>query len=296
MQHYLKAAPKRPEGAIAPARTDGPRFKAREVKRPKTRARTAVYISDQHAPYQDERLHELTCQWLADHQPSQVILGGDLLEADTISRWRKKPQHQAVQKGLDEAYRIVLDYRTAAPRANFVMLPGNHDERIQNLILDQAPELHGLRPGGNESLPEALSLQNLLRLDELGVELIPGSYEGAQVVVTPYLAARHGYKALKGAGKTGHATMTELGHSVVVGHVHRQAISYRTIYDTAGEPSMQVGVEAGCMCSLDLANTYTTSADWQQGFATFEIFPDGTFHTDLATYVKGNLHWRGERW
>ncbi len=48
------------------------------------------------------------------------------------------------------------------------------------------------------------------------------------------------------------------------------------------------------MCRLDLAESYSTAVDWQQGFATFQIFPDATFHPELATYVRETLLFRGQ--
>lgn len=258
-------------------------------------SRLVAYLSDQHCPYQDQKLHELTCQWLETYRPDQVVLGGDILEFDTISRWRKKPKFQAVQTGLDAAYHVLRDYVQATPETNFVLLDSNHDKRLQHFILDEAPELYELKAGGKD-MPEVLSLEHLLRLDELGIGTVfEETWENAQIAITPYLAARHGYKAHKGAGRTAHATMTELGHSIIVGHVHRQGISYRTIYDTAGVPSVQVGVEAGCMCQLELAQSYATAADWQLGFATISVWDDGRYAVDLASYFKNELHWRGQR-
>ena len=48
------------------------------------------------------------------------------------------------------------------------------------------------------------------------------------------------------------------------------------------------------MCRLDLG--YTVAPDWQQGFATATIYPDGTFKLDLATYVNNTLYWRDQRY
>lgn len=295
-QFWVKAIPKRPSG-IEAARMPGDfKRKAREVKTLKIKPQTAVFISDQHAPYHDERLHELTLEWLSIHKPSQVVLGGDLVEFDTISRHRKKPQDAAVQQALDTGYGILRDYVQAVPNASFQLLPGNHDVRLQHYLLDRAPEVYGLRPGAEtgEAIPAAYSLQSLLRCDELGIDYVNGTYENAQVAIGSRLVARHGYKAYKGAGKTALAHLADLGVDVVHGHTHRQGIVHRTIYGTDRQATVQTAVEAGAMCRLDLAETYSTNADWQQGFAVFTVWPDGSFHSELASYVDDQLRYRGE--
>lgn len=295
-QFWVKAVPKRPSG-IEAARVPGDvKRKARPVKTLKTKPRTAVFISDQHAPYHDEALHEATLEWLRLHAPSQVVLGGDLVEFDTISRHRKVPQDAAVQRGLDAAYGLLRDYVQAAPHASFQLLPGNHDVRLQHYLLDRAPEVFGLRKGAGEgeAIPAAYSLESLLRCDELGIEYIDGSYENARQPIGSRLVATHGHKAYKGAGKTALAHLADLGVDVVHGHTHRQAITHRTVHGVDRVPRLQTAVEAGAMCRLDLAETYSTAADWQQGFAVFTVWPDGSFHPELATYTDGKLRFRGE--
>lgn len=51
------------------------------------------------------------------------------------------------------------------------------------------------------------------------------------------------------------------------------------------------------MCDIaDAFFAYTTAQDWQAGFATAQVFPDGTFHPELASWVKGTLRWRGKQY
>jgi hypothetical protein len=41
---------------------------------------------------------------------------------------------------------------------------------------------------------------------------------------------------------------------------------------------------------------YTDEPDWQQGFVVVDIWPDGFFKADLATYVNSVLLCRGQRY
>jgi hypothetical protein len=55
-------------------------------------------------------------------------------------------------------------------------------------------------------------------------------------------------------------------------------------------------VEAGCMCRIDGGLGYTVNPDWQAGFATAVVWPDGTHQIELATFVDGALRWRDQRY
>jgi hypothetical protein len=142
--------------------------------------------------------------------------------------------------------------------------------------------------------PSVHSIAHLLRLDELGVEFLEphGSYEHSQVNLSPYLAARHGWLARKGSGASALATLQHLGYSIVVGHTHRQSLVHKTTHDINGELTTLAACETGCMCQIKDGLGYAVSPDWQAGFATATIWPNGRFKIDLATYVNGELLWR----
>jgi predicted phosphodiesterase len=169
-----------------------------------------VFVSDQHAPYQDPVLHKAFLTFLQETQPDEVVLGGDGADFPSISRHRDNPAWNAdPQACIQGTFDVYSDYREAAPNARFRKLKGNHDVRLETELLNRAERMYGLKPAtidGEES--EALSLKRLLHLNRLNIELIesplPGDgYEHAQVNITPLLGARHGW--LTGdntAGKT----------------------------------------------------------------------------------------------
>jgi hypothetical protein len=162
-------------------------------------------------------------------------------------------------------------------------------------------ELYGVRRAALEDQEEedaVLSVQHLLRLDELGIDFIDpkGPYDQAQVKLSKYLGVRHGWLTKKGAGQSALATLEHLGYSVVVGHTHRQSLVHKTTHDIDGNPTTLMGAEAGCMCIIRDGLGYAVNPDWQNGFATATIWPDGTFKIDLATYFDGVLVWRDQRY
>lgn len=276
----------------------------RQRPRPKTRVGGAsslcVFVSDQHAPYQDPALHKAFLMFLHETQPDEVVLGGDQSDFPSISRHRDNPAWSAdPQECIQATFNLLAEYRDAAPNARFRLLKGNHDIRLETELLNRAERMYGIRPAEIDGVEDhALSLSRLLHLDRLNIELVesplPGDgYEHAQVEISPVLGARHGW--LTGANTAG-KTLDRLGHSVIVGHTHHQRITHRTTWGINRKPRVLLGVEAGCMCRVDGGLGYSVNADWQMGFATVNVWKDGTFKVDLASFFDDTLYWRGRRW
>lgn len=294
-QAKLQLKRRRPLELLLPGRQPMVRIGGPARKAPQRDSRLVVMVGDQQAPYHDETLHRLFTDWLTDNQPDEGVLVGDTVDFPDISRHADNPEQDAtVQECIDSGVQILHDYAMAAP-TKWTKLMGNHDERIRNYQINQAAKLYGVRPGllpGEVAGHAALSIPHLLRLDELGINFIDpnGKYDQAQHTLSKYLAVRHGWLAAKGAGRSALSTLDHLGYSIVVGHTHRQSIVHQTKHDIDGTTSTRVGVETGCMCKIGLG--YAVAEDWQNGFATATIWPDGEFHIDLATYVNGRIYWR----
>ena len=112
-----------------------------------------------------------------------------------------------------------------------------------------------------------------------------------------------GWIAQQGSGKSALATLEHLGYSVIIGHSHRQSLVYKTTHDIEGDTTTLVAAEAGCMCRIDQQvrdgrkfPDFTPLPDWQQGFATVTMHPDGLFQIEHATYVNGTLLWRDQQY
>lgn len=293
---------KRPSTIPVPARSEG--YQPKKNKPPLVTNGLIAILGDQHAPHHDQELHERVVDWLADNKPMRGVLLGDLVDFPEQSRHRHDPfWHATAQECLDSAYGLLRDYVDASPDTEWDFCAGNHSDRLRNKIIDQARDLYGLRPG---SLPHetetepALGLRHLLRLDELGIryEESNGSYEHARIRLNNNLAVVHGHKATRGSGTTALKTLTEFGHSVVMGHSHRASIVYETKYDIHGNPETLTAAEAGCLCQIKGGLGYTVNGDWQQGFCTASIFSDKLFKLDLATYIAdtGVLLWRDKQY
>lgn len=310
-QVTLRIRPRKPQ-VIVPVRSDGWIAPQRLNIKINNRPRKVVIFGDQQAPFYDERLLQAAQEWLYDNKPDEQVYLGDTVDLPDISRHRNNPDlDPVIMECLQSGYNWLRATVEAAPDSKRRKLPGNHDERIRNYIIEKVPQLHGLRqvtrPGEMEG-PEVHSLVHLMRLDELGIEFVDpkASYEQGEIKLSKYLAVAHGWIARQGGGASALASLEQTGYSIIVGHTHRQSIVHKTTHDIDGNTTVLKGVEAGCMCLIDQAGernirglrfpTFTNKPDWQQGFVSATIWPDGTFNIDPATYVNGKLIYRDKQY
>jgi predicted phosphodiesterase len=262
-------------------------------KRKKAKVRTAAIIGDHHAPHHDKTFHALFCEWLAEDKPDEIIVNGDLLDAATLSRHRVIPDggyDNPINECLQDAYNILRDYREAVPDAEIHLQRGNHDERLEHALIDNLTALYRVK-AAEDDVP-ALSLQRLLRLDELRV-----TYHGKEpwdrskiiVLGNHRLAARHGLSTTRNATKK---ALTDLGGSTALGHSHRLSTEYRTTWHPEAGAETRLAVEAGCACEIEDGLGYISGglADWQRGFVIAKSHqPSDDFTVATAIYLPGRL-------
>ena len=299
-----------PELQIMAPRTDGWIAPKKTRKSDPNTTTLVVVVGDQQAPFHDPGLHRVFLDWLRENRPDEGVSLGDSVDfPDIRPGHRFDPENNAVvNECLQSGYDMFRGYVDASPDTYWQKLIGNHDERLRNILLDsnKARPLYGIRRpvdegGGGESL---ISLSHAMRLDELGINVIDprGQYDLAQIKLSDKVAVKHGWLAQKGAGASALATLRHLGYSVIVGHTHRQSIVHETKHEIGGSIRVLKAVETGCMCRVDqtpgsdgrIWPNYAVAPDWQQGFATVALHPNGTFQVDLATYVNGSLLWRDQ--
>lgn len=282
---------------LMPARLEGPKYMA--VPRVQDGSELAVILPDQQIPFHDPELHLRVCDWLYANKPDRMILSGDFYDFPTISRHPRKAHELKMgnmQECLDVGYQIARDYVEAAGEGCYDrwVIPGNHEFRLQKAILENMPEFHGLhRPDEQTRL---LGLPHLGRWDELGFKwavdpVFQEDYPQGHVNITEKIAVYHGWLARRNAGQTALATLDHLGHSVIVGHTHRQAIVGHTYHEIDGTLRVLRAVEAGTLARVRGGLGYAVAPNWQPGFATVRVHSNGTFNVELATYVNGALLW-----
>ncbi|WP_218571937.1 hypothetical protein, partial [Pseudomonas sp. SZ57] len=85
------------------------------------------------------------------------------------------------------------EQRANAPEAEVTLIEGNHDRRLQKSILRNAKAAFGLKRANDPESWPVLSVPNLLRLDDLGVEYVEG-YPAGEKWINDNLVCIHGHK------------------------------------------------------------------------------------------------------
>jgi hypothetical protein len=252
-------------------------------------------------PFHDDRAQRIAIAIIRAAQPDEVIDVGDFLDLAEMSKYRQELGFgQTTQASIDAAHAVLAARRAAAPDARFRLLAGNHDQRMQNWILDHAKAAFGLRPAAEppDSWP-SLSLPSLLRFSDLDIEYIPGWPAGI-AWLSPNLAVIHGQK-LKVS-----QVVDDERVNIVQGHTHRIAASYKTRRTFDG-PRTTFAATPGCLCRVDgavpsmkggfnersLGALVPGAEDWQQGMMVLTYAEDGgPVWAEQITIFDGKAVWR----
>ena len=262
-----------------------------------------IVLSDFHCPYFDAKLLETTEQVLLASQPDRLIINGDLVDWPSVSRHAKERGEASANECIQSAGEVLARLIAAVPedcRVSFV--PGNHDSNLSRYLMERAEAAADLCVAGSD-VP-VWSLQNLLRFDELGVEMIGSEdrWQHATIKLTDELVVRHGLSVRAGSAASVLANMRKTEFATVSGHTHRQGVGVTVRWKASGRHKIVQGAEVGGMFQMPQKATdwpgylAHSNLDWAPGWASIELEPDGHYSIDLASWQNGTLMWKGQRW
>lgn len=219
-----------------------------------------------------------------DVQPDVVVIIGDYIDFPMFGRFDQEPGFQVTtQATIDRSHEILAQIRAITPDAEIVWISGNHDIRLQNYVIKNAMAAFGLqRANAPEEWP-VMSLEFLLRLDELDIKYIDG-YPNGEYYINERLKCEHGRKVAP-RGKIAVKLVDDETVSVITGHNHRVEMIHRTTKTKDG-PRVTMGMTLGCLCKIDgsipstksaidaRGNTVKSQEDWQHAVGIVE-YQDG---------------------
>lgn len=226
------------------------------------RPRLVAVASDFHVPFHNVRLVENWIQMVADIQPDVVVVNGDFLDCESISRFPKPPGGPSLQAEVDQGIEILSAIADAAPNAERHLTEGNHEERLERFILENQ---------GVGSL-RCLRIPELLECEDLGFKW----YAYEHPVEFGKLSVIHGHYARKHSAYSAKAHLLDGGYDTVVhGHTHRLGA-----YWVTGAKGIKRGFELGGLYDYAQAEYVRGVKNWQNGFALCYVFEDDV-HVDL---------------
>ncbi len=247
-----------------------------------------VFLADAHAPYHDVALQEALLEFLAAEQPGRIVFLGDEADYSVISKHRTHPRFAAlVNETNDAVVKNLYEVRCAAPDAEIILLPGNHDQRLLYAMQDHEPNLYNVRPGaipGEDEPIDSLNFRNLWQLDKLGIEFVDEEWKLAKYQLTPELTARHGH--LTGANSE-RQLLQKYGRSQVHGHLHRGSVIYRTKHDPL---DIRVVLDCGTRAAVKPDGLgYEPEPDWTPGIGIGHFWEDQKFVLSFAPFIDNEL-------
>ena len=248
-------------------------FGERELGHAKTKVGKddiVAFISDVHFPSEDTGSYRKALSILKTIKPGRVILGGDIVDLDDISRY---PKRRIVQEktltDLRYSGEKLTEMRDTLPQAKFDFLLGNHEDRLDKYIMDKAPELQGF-----------LDLKTLLKCTKLNIRVYPHN----TVRRIGKLNYSHGDNWPGGWGMANPARSIydKCKDNILFGHFHR--ISNHSSRTLRGRQQGAWG--NGCLQRLDVEfNKYN---NWQHGITmVYYAKSGGNFHVEQIRIHEG---------
>ena len=266
-------------------------------------------------PIHDEAAIAVALGVIEEMNPDQVIMVGDNLDFAEFGKYlTAAPFKQMVQASIDRATMLCAQIRAAAPRAKITWIAGNHEARMARYIQTNAEASFGITRGrANDELREGwpvLSVPFLCRMDEFGVDYLPGYPESAHYINSNLMIV-HGDKVVSNNSTTKKYLDNER-ISVIYGHIHRNELAYRT-YRTDQGPRTIMAASPGCLCRVDGAVPSTKSGmdefgrpllqgaeNWQQGLGivTYQPYGQGNewFNYEPMWIYNGRGIFRGKEY
>lgn len=263
-----------------------------------------VFFPDAQIPFHDEEAVAAAHTAVRELQPDNVVMLGDMLDFPGLSRFEDGAEHAGkVQESLDTYHQMLAQVRADVPDSRIFALTGNHEARLQKSIIKNNAELLGIKRANAEQELGVLTLDFLLRTDELEVEMI-GGYPNGTLWLEDHLRATHGTKS-NARGSTSAAYLNAEPYvSTVHGHSHRAEMQWKTTPTRDGH-IQRFGMSPGTLARIDGAvpSFYSTTDEhgqmvpraenWQQAVGVVEHNPTHA-NAELAMITNGVLRLRGQ--
>lgn len=235
---------------------------------PLPRVRHAAIITDLHLPeWHDKPTAQAFLDYIEETQPDTVVYGGDFMDMESMSSHGGNPSPPKLIDEARESRRYLRSAKRVAPHARHILLEGNHEDRLDRWLADNAPALVG-----------TITVPQLLQLDELGIEWITEE----KILWLGKLAVIHG-KWCNDLHAKKH--LLEYGHSSLYGHTHRHQVYTKgqmngDVHGAFGMPSA---------CSRDAPYMKGRPAGWTQGFGVVYVRPNRDFNVYTAITAHGSM-------
>lgn len=253
-------------------------------------------ITGRLTPAHSRKALSIALQVIHTHKPEIVILNGDFIDLpDWSDKFVRSPEMQNVtQLALWEVSWFFAQIRRLSPSSRVVFVEGNHEARLQRAVKTHLPAAYGLKRLFEFDKPELLSIEHLLSLRELNIE-VTDSYPDGAVWLGNHTMVGHGDVSSSKSGASVRRVVDQSVHNVAFGHIHRIERATRTI-PTSDGPKQIWAQSFGCMCRNDgTVPAKKHRNNWQEGFGAIYFDEDGAEAVPIGV-LKDRAFFSGERY
>jgi hypothetical protein len=242
------------------------------------KSKLCAVLGDIHFPHHHQRAWESFVAWCQDWRPAHVLINGDALDFEALSRFTK------TRANVDAIAEIKVFVREVSRLLDHVgqleVMEGNHDERWGNIFAAHALHLEGAI---------GLTLEEQCRFQGLDAR-VKWTREDVHTLgarIGPF-KVRHGHKQTRGFGPMYIAATRlrkTLGDEEIVNHHHRAQMHCVTAF---GKMARAIATPA-----MTNPHDYAPGADWQTGFTVVECFGDDATAYPVVMTLDGRFAWGG---
>lgn len=246
--------------------------------------RTCLVIPDIHfgfdgdKPIHDPQAVQAVLDFATRHKPQTVILLGDALDlAGWSLKWPTGPTLRGKTQQAIDALKVFFASLRAicGPLTAIHYIEGNHEHRIQKLLMQVAPEALGL----------GLDIPTLCDLASTNVQY-HGPYPMGRIWLWDRVLIQHGSVVRRGGGRTVAGLLDAFQGHQVCGHIHRLELAGRTVHGPHG-PTTYWACSPGTLAKCGPGEVPGAEyPDWQQGCLWIRE-DKGIVHMHLMPIIGG---------
>jgi len=209
-------------------------------------------LSDIHVPYHSMSAIICAIKHLREIGIDCLILNGDIFDFYAISRHEKEKDLRDFPREIDMGRNFLQKIRDLFPLIPIYYKMGNHENRWQRYLNEQAEEFAQLHE---------MQFEQFFRLDKLNMTYVP-DWQGIELAD---LLILHGHEVMAGGINPSQSTFNKTFCNTIIGHVHRTTSTTKK----NGFKEFFHTYSMGCLTQL--SPKYYPFAQHNHGFALVEI-------------------------
>ena len=235
--------------------------------------RKVLILSDLHIPYHQFDAIQIALDYGMEAKVDAIYLNGDVIDFAKISRWSKDPHLPNTQVEVDMVKEFLYGLTGFGLPIYYKM--GNHEERWNAYLIQNAPELYDL---------DALQIDSVLGLEDMDITLIDSRVK----VAFGKLLVIHGHEfgeSVFSPVNPARGLFLKAKTSIVAGHNHQTSSHHEN--DLNDNPTATFSL--GCLCDLSPDYRPFAGTKWNHGFAIVDIEENGYFTVHNKRIIEGKV-------